>query len=33
MAEPSADHWHPAAAYLYVLHLDGPALGLGIPAT
>ena len=26
MAEPSADHWHPSAAYLYVLHLDGPAL-------
>ncbi|WP_256837346.1 DUF7011 domain-containing protein [Pseudomonas aeruginosa] len=25
MAEP-ADHWHPGAAYLYVLHLDGPAL-------
>lgn len=24
MAEP--DHWHPGAAYLYVLHLDGPAL-------
>jgi hypothetical protein len=21
-----AVHWHPAAAYLYVLHLDGPAL-------
>jgi len=21
-----AAHWHPAAAYLYVLHLDGPAL-------
>jgi hypothetical protein len=21
-----ATHWHPAAAYLYVLHLDGPAL-------
>src|SRR4051794_13650186 len=19
-------HWHPVAAYLYVLHLDGPAL-------
>jgi len=26
MAEPAADHWHPGAAYLYVLHLDGPAL-------
>ena len=26
MAEPSPDHWHPSAAYLYVLHLDGPAL-------
>jgi len=26
MAEPSSDHWHPSAAYLYVLHLDGPAL-------
>ena len=24
MAE--SDHWHPGAAYLYVLHLDGPAL-------
>lgn len=26
MAEPSSDHWHPSAAYIYVLHLDGPAL-------
>ena len=26
MAESSAVHWHPSAAYLYVLHLDGPAL-------
>jgi hypothetical protein len=26
MAEPNSDHWHPSAAYLYVLHLDGPAL-------
>ncbi|OZI38128.1 hypothetical protein CAL29_07240 [Bordetella genomosp. 10] len=29
MAEPSAEHlehWYPAAAYLYTLHLDGPAL-------
>src|SRR3989344_5949682 len=26
MAELSSDHWHPSAAYLYVLHLDGPAL-------
>ncbi|NKI70251.1 DUF2285 domain-containing protein [Collimonas pratensis] len=26
MAESSSDHWHPGAAYLYVLHLDGPAL-------
>jgi hypothetical protein len=25
MPDPAA-HWHPAAAYLYVLHLDGPAL-------
>ncbi|ELR9005292.1 TPA: DUF2285 domain-containing protein [Pseudomonas aeruginosa] len=25
MVEP-ADHWHPGAAYLYILHLDGPAL-------
>lgn len=25
MDEP-VDHWHPGAAYLYVLHLDGPAL-------
>jgi hypothetical protein len=22
----SSDHWHPGAAYLYVLHLDHPAL-------
>src|SRR5690606_15785176 len=22
----SGEHWHPGAAYLYVLHLDGPAL-------
>lgn len=26
MAELSSDHWHPSAAYLYVLHLDGLAL-------
>lgn len=26
MAESSTIHWHPSAAYLYVLHLDGPAL-------
>ena len=26
MAALSSDHWHPSAAYLYVLHLDGPAL-------
>ncbi|TKR54319.1 DUF2285 domain-containing protein [Allopusillimonas ginsengisoli] len=26
MADSSAKHWHPTAAYLYVLHLDGPAL-------
>lgn len=26
MAQPAADHWRPGAAYLYVLHLDGPAL-------
>ena len=26
MANSSAVHWHPSAAYLYVLHLDGPAL-------
>ncbi|USP11885.1 DUF2285 domain-containing protein [Aeromonas dhakensis] len=26
MAEPSAAHWYPTAAYLYTLHLDGPAL-------
>lgn len=25
MDEP-VDHWHPGAAYLYVLHLDGPGL-------
>ncbi|WP_186172343.1 DUF2285 domain-containing protein [Burkholderia gladioli] len=26
MADRSADTWYPTAAYLYVLHLDGPAL-------
>jgi len=26
MADSSAVHWHPSAAYLYVLHLDVPAL-------
>jgi len=26
MAETVSRHWHPSAAYLYVLHLDGPAL-------
>ncbi|WP_434211879.1 DUF7011 domain-containing protein [[Pseudomonas] boreopolis] len=26
MAEASAEHWYPTAAYLYTLHLDGPAL-------
>ena len=26
MADSSAVHWHPSAAYLYILHLDGPAL-------
>lgn len=26
MAEAISDQWHPSAAYLYVLHLDGPAL-------
>jgi len=26
MADSSTAHWHPSAAYLYVLHLDGPAL-------
>lgn len=26
MADRSADVWYPTAAYLYVLHLDGPAL-------
>ncbi len=26
MTDRSADHWYPTAAYLYVLHLDGPAL-------
>jgi len=26
MADPSAAHWYPTAAYLYALHLDGPAL-------
>jgi len=26
VAERSAEHWYPTAAYLYVLHLDAPAL-------
>lgn len=26
MADSVGTHWHPMAAYLYVLHLDGPAL-------
>lgn len=26
MADRSVEHWHPSAAYLYVLHLDGPSL-------
>lgn len=26
MADLSTDHWYPTAAYLYILHLDGPAL-------
>ncbi|GAB0153351.1 hypothetical protein MnBA_27510 [Marinobacterium sp. BA1] len=26
MANPCAPSWYPTAAYLYVLHLDGPAL-------
>lgn len=26
MADRSADYWYPTAAYLYVLHLDAPAL-------
>ncbi len=29
MADPSDEHhehWYPTAAYLYALHLDGPAL-------
>lgn len=26
MADSLANHWHPTAAYLYILHLDGPAL-------
>lgn len=26
MGEVATDHWQPSAAYLYVLHLDGPAL-------
>ncbi|MCI2810678.1 DUF7011 domain-containing protein [Eoetvoesiella caeni] len=26
MADSHTRHWHPTAAYLYVLHLDGPAL-------
>jgi hypothetical protein len=26
MADLNAEHWYPTAAYLYTLHLDGPAL-------
>ena len=26
MVESSPVHWHPGAAYLYILHLDSPAL-------
>ncbi|HEJ5651545.1 DUF2285 domain-containing protein [Pseudomonas sp. B14(2022)] len=26
MTDRSVEHWYPTAAYLYVLHLDGPAL-------
>ena len=26
MANPCAPSWYPTAAYLYVLHLDGPTL-------
>ena len=26
MADSSAAHWYPTAAYLYTLHLDAPAL-------
>lgn len=26
MADASAEHWYPTAAYLYALHLDGPGL-------
>ena len=26
MVKERSDQWHPSAAYLYVLHLDGPAL-------
>ncbi|WP_298018181.1 DUF2285 domain-containing protein [uncultured Castellaniella sp.] len=26
MANSSTEHWYPPAAYLYILHLDGPAL-------
>ena len=26
ITDSSTVHWHPSAAYLYVLHLDGPAL-------
>ena len=26
MAETSSDQWHPSAAYLYVLHLEGLTL-------
>jgi hypothetical protein len=28
MTDRSAEHWYPTAAYLYVLHLDGPALAI-----
>ncbi|MGU5163514.1 transcriptional regulator domain-containing protein, partial [Pseudomonas aeruginosa] len=26
MTDRSSQHWYPTAAYLYTLHLDGPAL-------
>ncbi|HIE9895374.1 hypothetical protein [Klebsiella variicola] len=32
MADPSVEHWYPTAAYLYTLHLDGPALAWNICA-
>lgn len=30
MTDRSSQHWYPTAAYLYTLHLDGPALAWGV---